>query len=78
MTPETLPEPYLTAAEVSRRYRISERTLANWREKHRGPKYYRVGKTPLYTASDLEEFIRSCAVLPAANCRPRPAASVAE
>lgn len=76
MTPET--EPYLTATEVSRRYRITERTLANWRGKSRGPKYYRVGKTPLYTVSDLEEFIRSCAVVPAASRRPRPAASVAE
>ena len=80
MIPDSRTIPYLTTAEVSKAYHIPERTLRNWREKRRGPRYYRFGQTPVYSIADMDEFIASCAVTPSGKfyCCPRPATSVSE
>jgi hypothetical protein len=48
------------AAEI---YGLSEGTLANFRCKKIGPKYYRVGRKVLYLVSDFEEWITKHPVL---------------
>lgn len=47
---------YLTAEEVSERYRgsISVRTLRNWRAMRIGPAYVKIGKAVLYPIEELE------------------------
>ncbi len=65
MTPDE-PTAFLTDSQVAARYPITIRTLQLWREKRRGPRYYRIGKKPFYTADDVEDYIRSCAVEPSA------------
>ncbi len=55
---------FLNTKEASRRFGIPERTLMFWREKRRGPVYYRVGRQVLYKAKELESFIAAGAVEP--------------
>jgi DNA-binding transcriptional MerR regulator len=55
---------YFNTREAARRFGISVRTLELWREKRRGPVYYRVGQRVLYSADDLESYIISRAVRP--------------
>lgn len=47
---------YLTAEEVSERYRgsISVGTLRNWRAMRIGPAYVKIGKAVLYPVEELE------------------------
>ncbi|SFO86169.1 hypothetical protein SAMN03159463_03097 [Mesorhizobium sp. NFR06] len=47
---------YLTAEEVSERYRgsISLGTLRNWRAMRIGPAYIKIGKAVLYPIDELE------------------------
>jgi hypothetical protein len=47
---------YLTAEEVSERYRdgISVGTLRNWRSMRVGPTFIKIGKAVLYPIDDLE------------------------
>ncbi|RTM08856.1 MAG: DNA-binding protein [Hyphomicrobiales bacterium] len=47
---------YLTAEEVSERYRgsISVGTLRNWRAMRIGPPYIKIGKAVLYPIEELE------------------------
>ncbi|CAN7569086.1 helix-turn-helix domain-containing protein [Mesorhizobium caraganae] len=47
---------YLTAEEVSERYRgsISVGTLRNWRAMRIGPAYVKIGKAVLYPIEELE------------------------
>ncbi|TPI31493.1 helix-turn-helix domain-containing protein [Mesorhizobium sp. B3-1-6] len=47
---------YLTAEEVSERYRgsISVGTLRNWRTMRIGPAYIKIGKAVLYPIEELE------------------------
>jgi len=47
---------YLTAEEVSERYRgsISIGTLRNWRAMRIGPAYIKIGKAVLYPIEELE------------------------
>jgi hypothetical protein len=49
---------YLTAEEVSERYRgeISVGTLANWRAARIGPTYIKIGKAVLYPLDALDEW----------------------
>lgn len=49
---------YLTQDEVAERYRwlISVRTLANWRSLRIGPKFTKVGKTVLYSETELDKW----------------------
>lgn len=48
---------YFDTKEAARRYGFSERTLTLWREKRRGPDYYRVGGRVLYRDEDMERFM---------------------
>lgn len=49
---------YLTAEEVSERYRgsISVGTLRNWRAMRIGPAYVKIGKAVLYPIEELEKW----------------------
>jgi hypothetical protein len=51
---------YLTAEEVSERYRgeITTGTLRNWRSMRIGPSFVKVGKGVLYPASELDAWDR--------------------
>ena len=50
---------HLTQRELSRRWRLSERTLEAWRWRQQGPQYLKLGGVVLYRASDVEAFERS-------------------
>lgn len=52
---------YLTAEEVSHRYRgeIAVRTLANWRCLGVGPRFVKIGGRILYRLADILEWERS-------------------
>ena len=63
--PEPQPEPYpesepdkewLTPIEVSQKYDLSHKTLANWRSEGRGPAYHKMGKRIRYPSDKLEEW----------------------
>jgi len=45
---------YLTQAELAERWRISPRTLEQWRWQGRGPRYLKLGRRVLYRLSDIE------------------------
>jgi hypothetical protein len=49
---------YLTAEEVSERYRnsISVGTLRNWRAMRIGPAYIKIGKAVLYPIEELQAW----------------------
>jgi hypothetical protein len=51
---------YLTAEEVSQRYRgeISLGTLRNWRAMRVGPSFVKVGKAVLYPVTELDAWDR--------------------
>jgi hypothetical protein len=59
----------LTPKEVSEAYGISVGTLANWRCRKVGPRYYRINngdansRKVLYMVEDIDTFIRQCPVL---------------
>lgn len=49
----------LTPREVSAAYDVAAGTLANWRSKRIGPKFYRLGgRKVAYFKSDLESWAR--------------------
>jgi len=53
--------PLLTPAEAAAYLRRSERTLANWRHRHRGegPRYLRVNGRVQYRQADLDEYLEA-------------------
>lgn len=54
----------MSPKEASLMFGISEGTLANWRCKRIGPRYYKVGsRKVIYFVNDLEEWMRSEPVL---------------
>lgn len=52
----------LTANQLAERWKgvISKRTIDDWRQKGRGPKYFKIGKSKtclvLYKLSDVKKF----------------------
>lgn len=44
-------------------YSIAPGTLANWRSRGEGPKFYRVGRKILYRLDDVEKFLFSNPVM---------------
>lgn len=44
--------------QVSEAYGIPEGTLANWRCRRVGPKYFKLNRTIVYDVTDLENFFR--------------------
>jgi DNA-binding transcriptional regulator YiaG len=51
------PGEHFTQAELAARWKISERTLEDWRHKRRGPKYQNTGRV-LYALEDILEYER--------------------
>ncbi len=45
---------------------VTQPTLTAWRLAGTGPRHYRIGKRTFYTLADLDSFIESCVVDPAA------------
>jgi hypothetical protein len=44
---------------LAERWRISSRTLEQWRWQGRGPRYLKIGGRVVYRLSDIEEFERA-------------------
>ena len=45
-----------TPAELAARYGVTELTLKNWRWRGEGPKSVRIGRQPLYPASEVAAY----------------------
>lgn len=46
----------LNQTEVSRRWKMSERTLEAWRWHRKGPRFLRIGGRIRYRLEDIEQF----------------------
>ena len=53
---ESEPDRLLHQADVSRRWRISPRTLEAWRHRKAGPPFIRVGRSIRYRLQDVLEY----------------------
>jgi len=61
---EQIPKRVFTPREVAYAYGISEGTLANWRSKKIGPRYYKAGRRKvIYFQSDLDSWAKHEPVL---------------
>jgi hypothetical protein len=49
-------ERLLFPVEVARRWRMHEKTLAQWRWQGKGPDYVKVGRRVFYRREDVERF----------------------
>ncbi len=49
----------LSAPEAALYLRLSVFTLATWRSKRRGPKFFKAGKAVRYSKEDLDRYIRT-------------------
>ena len=47
---------HINQIELSRRWRLSPRTLERWRYRGTGPQYLKVGGRVVYRLSDIEAF----------------------
>lgn len=47
---------HLNQVELSRRWKLSPRTLERWRWLGQGPRYLKVGGRVVYRLEDIEEF----------------------
>lgn len=47
---------YLTSKELATRWRLSEKTLANWRHGRKGPPFVRIGAKVLYPNEGIQAF----------------------
>ena len=50
------PIKHLTQIELSRRWRVSHRTLERWRWERVGPRYLKVGCRVVYRLEDVEAY----------------------
>jgi hypothetical protein len=48
--------PHINQVELSRRWRLSPRTLERWRYRGTGPQYLKVGGRVVYRLDDIEAF----------------------
>ena len=46
----------LTERELAARWRVSVRTLQNWRWMGRGPRFLKIGARVLYQITEIEKF----------------------
>ena len=60
------PESYYRSDDPALRVIGTAGTLRVWRCKGRGPRYHKMGGRVLYLGADLNRYIDSCAVEPAA------------
>ena len=49
----------LTEREVAQRFRVTPRTVQEWRRRHVGPPYFKCGRLVRYSLFDLEAYIES-------------------
>ncbi|MGN7612741.1 helix-turn-helix domain-containing protein [Magnetococcales bacterium HHB-1] len=47
---------HLNAYQLSQRWNVTQKTLANWRWKKRGPPYIKIEGRILYRLDDIEQF----------------------
>ena len=47
---------FLNQIELSRRWKISERTLESWRIRSEGPPFYKIGNRIRYAIEDIEIY----------------------
>lgn len=47
---------FLNQHELSKRWKLSPRTLERWRWLGTGPRYHKIGGRVVYRLSDIEEF----------------------
>ncbi len=47
---------FLSPADLSKRWNVTEHTLGQWRWNARGPQYLKVGRRILYRLSEVEAF----------------------
>ncbi|MEU6588486.1 helix-turn-helix domain-containing protein [Streptomyces sp. NPDC046881] len=59
MTVPTLPERYLTPADVAELLGVPVETLYQWRRKRTGPRGFRVGRHLRYDPSDVRAWVGS-------------------
>ena len=52
-------EPLMTSAEAAEYLHLAEGTVANMRNRGEGPRYCRIGKSPYYRQSWLDEYIET-------------------
>lgn len=55
----TVPVKHLNGVELSRRWRISPRTLERWRWLGQGPAFLKIGGRVVYRLEDIEAYERS-------------------
>lgn len=48
--------PWLTRAEVADRFRVPEKTLAQWASQGKGPKYAKFGRHVRYRLADVADW----------------------
>jgi DNA-binding transcriptional MerR regulator len=48
----------LTPVQVSRRLGVHIQTVQYWRDNHRGPRFFKLGRYVFYREEDVEEFER--------------------
>jgi hypothetical protein len=53
---QRLPIRHLNQLELSRRWRVSTRTLERWRWLRQGPRYLKVGGRVIYRLEDIEAY----------------------
>jgi len=51
-----MPVQHINQVELSRRWRLSPRTLERWRYRGTGPRYLKVGGRIVYRLDDIEAF----------------------
>ena len=56
--------PLMSIKEAADYLRLPKRTLDLWREKRRGPRYYRVEGRVSYSAADLDAWLKARVVEP--------------
>ncbi|MER6452233.1 helix-turn-helix domain-containing protein [Streptomyces sp900105245] len=59
MTVRTLPERYLTPADVAELLGVPVETLYQWRRKRTGPRGFRVGRHLRYDPNDVRAWVGS-------------------
>jgi len=57
-------ETVLTPEQAAEYLNVPAQRLDYWRWNGRGPKYFRIGKSPRYTKTALNEYINAQAVIP--------------
>ena len=60
---------FLTEDDLEQRGILKKRTAQKFRLLGKGPRYYKIGGSVQYRASDIETWLLSCAVTPGQSSR---------